>query len=372
MEDSPNEEIFSDRPLITYYNDDKFESFGNEFSKRSSSNFIEICSTRENALAPKCLLIDRFNLGSDEKFHDSDAGRACAKAAAESTNGQIFFSYLMYDWYAPKSMIPQNYCLVLKNKQYFEVKQEHLIDRLLAIFVTSNEILYKQVVAKIIYQFVHEYNLARKDLEEFDSEPRKGSLKLVQEKLRNQVDIIDKNHKAAFIEKAARIVEKVSTGKKAFDESFENIFKVLLVFCLDETTKQSVDEKFENFSFSANFKEFLELVFLLKDKKTEEFQKSFNECMENARRNGDIESQTKLKMHNHLLMMIAESNELYKTSEYIFKACPDSGATIMSIWLDSNDFQRFYFEEPAEVKEIVSCIACIGTKIMKFAFRNDF
>jgi hypothetical protein len=381
-----NSTIFPAKNLNEAYNQDKFDEFKSLLMEKNwkffSPRYPNIHSLGENCLekllssndskAAKyiSLLIDRFNLDSDEVFNGCEYGKLCMKTAVESQNYQIFFSYLMFDWYAPKSKEPSNYCL-LQNKQYFEGTNEHLLKRLLQIFETDAEIAYKQVAVKIIYQFVHELDLAAKEKEEIESkiddleeteaitqyqkEIKKNKLATLQmkmdkiEELLIESPINDKLLETALEIKQTRHATLMQTMEQT---CIESILMVLIAFHAELDTNH-YKTRFEELTFSESAKQFFDLVFLLKEKKTEEFLKSFNESMEKNRKYGAVGMQTKLRMQNQLLLNVAESNELYKASEFIFKACPVVGASIMSIWLETNDFQRFFFKDSEYLEKLV-------------------
>jgi hypothetical protein len=386
--------IFLTKKLNRAYNQDKFKKFKSLLTEKKW-NFISPRYPNIHSLGGNCLekllssnsskaakyigfLIDHFNLNSDEHFNDSEYVKSCIKTAADSKNYQIFFSYLMFDWYAPKSNKPSNYCLLQKNKKYFEVKNEHLLKRLLKVFETDTEIAYKQVAVKIIHQFMHEFDLAAKTKVEIESEieilerketeahHQKEKLSTLQTKkdkiedLLRESPINDESLFYALEIKRTREATLMQTNQlnpsqaiiRMEQACIESILMVLIAFPVLINIAHYKTE-FKALNFSENAKQFFDHVFLLKEKKSEEFLRSFNENMEKARKYGAVGMQTKMRMQNQLLLNVAESNELYKASEYIFSACPVVGASILSIWLETNDFHRYFFKDSNDLKLMV-------------------
>lgn len=327
------------------------------------------------------LVIKYYNLGSDEEFllKTTAAGKTWMELVAETKSDEIFFSFLMFDWFHPESRKVDNYCLVMKARQYFESTDKFLINRLIEIIREKDtKVFYKEVAVKIVYQLIYETSAAENELRELyikirsveNDEKKKEELWKKHDEKKINLNSITSDQKISCILEAFKIEKQ---------EYREQLLQVLIVFWIDTNSEkyEEFKEKTTNLKNMLNAstesnevaitskasdelspaaKSFFNLVYLLKEQKTVEFERVFEDWIRKARKGCIDDFQISLKPAIRLLSKITEVKNLHKATEFIFQKYPYIGinSSIMTSFNDVEDFKKFYVHKPKEIKQLVS------------------
>jgi hypothetical protein len=312
------------------------------------------------------LVLKHYNLGSDNEFYSKTNAQqqTWTQLVADTEDTEILFSFLMFDWFYAETTKNIHYCLLLK-AQYNDFRGKTLVERLIEIIQKSEKKLHNDIAVKIIYQLIYEMDEAKKELadliikkdivvekiEKADKQ-KKSVVKLTkrEEEFEIQIKNVKKSLKLFSDEQKIDCITEAS--KIEDDECKQQLLQVFIVFWIEDD-----DEKFKiRFKESPTVllntaTEFFELVFLLKEKKTVEFEEKFEEWVQQSV--NDLKMN--LKPQIRLFLKICEAHELLKATEFIFRKYPDVGqnSTIMTSFNSVQDFKNCYYLQTKEMEKLV-------------------
>lgn len=264
---------------------------------------------------------------NDEEYlqEENPHGQIPMHYVIRSKKIENFFTFMMFDWFNPDPNQNKSYCLVLKSRQYYNEKKQHLLDKIYETIDDEGAKFYKSVCLLMIYQFMHE-------LDQAEEERNKEKL--------NHEDQTEE----AFSKLDSFVTKRVFEIKDPVYR--EKILQILVVFLTPENISELEEFKQKTLKKvrpNMELNKYFELAFMLKERKNIKFEKQFEEYIKlMAKIYGDYH-ETELKPHVRLLFKITERQKMHKTSEFIFQKCPyiEINSTIMTSFYEVQDFNVF-------------------------------
>ena len=302
-----------------------FEQFKKQLKKQPKLNesnlrTLKMILNSKNQSAPKfvSLFFEICLELQTEDFWKSSESLELMRAAAKSEILEIFFSFLMFDWFQPSSKNSKKYCLAAKSELFLKATGENLSEKLYKIIDARKT--HRDICLRICYCFYEAVS------EEKDEEKDEFCLKNLF--LMRNLDCRD------------RLLEVSVAYQNAKDVNFVAKMSKILCHADSEETKN-----------------FIVLMKLLKERKVIKFQQMFEDFFVTFEKKYGNFFEYALKLQLRLLHATAIKQGLRKSADFIASKCPNvSCYTTMKKIIDEIGNHQIFIASPFKSSEMNSTV----------------
>ena len=215
-------------------------------------------------------------------------------------------SFLMPDWFDSKCR-EKNYYLINKSRQFEEETGKKFLDELYKLIDDDDEKLYQDVFLRILFQY----------LSELDNQLQGSNFTCEFLSIENVLKMRNKEYK-------------------------EQIMQVMIIYC--NSFDSDFKTKFMSCAESEQIKDFIALVFLLRQKHFSQFQKSFEDFLKLFKKIYGDYYEVQLRPQIFLLFLMTKRQNLHNIGEFILQkfSLRDTNKT-MADFYDNQDLILYNF-----------------------------